>query len=79
MHEAVTVASGREAHPMDTRELVAQHRWCVLCIALAVAVNGSGLGVPILGPDGALYASMAKTMVQRHNYLDRIGFCIFCD
>src|SRR2546428_13447182 len=43
-HEVVTVASGREAHPMDTRELVAQHRWCVLCIALAVAVNGSGLG-----------------------------------
>ena len=73
VHEVVTVASGRETHPMDTRELVAQHRWCVLCIALAVAVNGSGLGVPILGPDGALYASIAKTMVQRHNYLELVA------
>ena len=73
VHEVVTVASGREAHPMDTRELVAQHRWCVLGIVLAVVVNGSGLGVPILGPDGALYASIAKTMVQRHNYLELVA------
>ncbi len=55
---------------MDTRGPVAQHCWFSLCIALAVAVNCSGLGIPILGPDGALYASIAKTMVQRHNYLE---------
>jgi len=58
---------------MDLRESVAQYSWCWLCIALAVAVNGSGLGIPILGPDGALYASIAKTMVQRHNYLELVA------
>ena len=55
---------------MDTREQVAQHRWCYLCIALAIAVNCSGLDIPILGPDAAVYAVIAKTMVQRHNYLE---------
>src|SRR5262249_42959987 len=60
---------GREA-PMDPRSPVAQARWCALGIVLAVAVHGSGMGVPILGPGGAVYASIAKTMVQRHNYLE---------
>ena len=55
---------------MDTHEHVAQHRWYYLCIALAIVVNCSGLGTPILGPDGAVYAAIAKTMVQRHNYLE---------
>ena len=73
VHEAVTLASGLEEHPMDLRESVAQYGWCWLCIALAVAVNGSGLGIPILGPDGALYASIAKTMVQHHNYLELVA------
>jgi 4-amino-4-deoxy-L-arabinose transferase-like glycosyltransferase len=57
---------------MDTRGPVAQDGWFSLFIALAVAVNCSGLGIPILGPDGALYASIAKTMVQRHNYLELV-------
>ena len=57
---------------MDPRRLVAQDGWCALCIALAVAIHGSGVGVPILAPDGAVYASIAKTMVQRHNYLELV-------
>src|SRR5262249_32870905 len=57
---------------MDPRRLVPQDGWCALCIALAVAVHGSGLGVPVVGPDGAVYASIAKTMVQRHNYLELV-------
>ena len=55
---------------MDPRSPRAQARWCALCIVLAVAVHGSGMGVPILAPDGAVYAAIAKTMVQRHNYLE---------
>jgi 4-amino-4-deoxy-L-arabinose transferase-like glycosyltransferase len=55
---------------MDTHEQVVQQRWFYLFIALAVAVNCSGLCIPILGPDGAVYASIAKTMVQRRNYLE---------
>src|SRR5262249_16129929 len=55
---------------MDPRRPVAHEGWCALCIALAVAVHGSGMGVPILAPDGVVYASIAKTMVQRHNYLE---------
>lgn len=45
-------------------------RWLYGFIGLAVLVNFSGLGVTILGPDGALYASIAKTMVVSNNYSD---------
>ncbi len=55
---------------MDTREQDVQQRWCALFIVLAIAVNWSGLCIPILGPDAAVYASIAKTMVQQHNYLE---------
>jgi hypothetical protein len=41
-----------------------------LSIVLAVAVHGSGMGVPILAPDGAVYAGIAKTMVERHNFVE---------
>ncbi len=37
---------------------------------LAVLVNFSGLFVTILGPDGILYASIAKTMVQHNNFIE---------
>lgn len=39
-------------------------------IGLAVLVNFSGLTITILEPDGALYAGIAKIMVQTGNYLD---------
>lgn len=44
-----------------------------LLMYLAVLVNLSGLFITILGPDGALYASIAKTMVQRNNYIELFG------
>lgn len=40
-----------------------------LLMALAVLVNFSGMFITILGPDGALYASIAKTMAQHNNYV----------
>ena len=55
---------------MNTRVPDEQPRWFALCIGLALAVNCSGVGLPILGPDAAIYASIAKTMVQQHNYCD---------
>ena len=45
-------------------------KWLYLCIGLAVFLNFTGLFVTIMGPDGALYASIAKTMVWRNNFSD---------
>jgi 4-amino-4-deoxy-L-arabinose transferase-like glycosyltransferase len=39
-------------------------------LALSVLVNLSALFVTIIGPDGTLYASVAKAMVQRDNYIE---------
>ena len=41
-----------------------------LFIALGVLLNLSGLFVTIIGPDGALYASISKTMVIRNNFAE---------
>lgn len=46
------------------------YKWLYFFIAAAVALNFSGLFVPILGLDGPLYACIAKTMVQRHDYVN---------
>ncbi len=45
-------------------------KYLYLFIGLAVLINLSGLFVTIIGPDGALYASIAKTMVVRNNFTD---------
>jgi 4-amino-4-deoxy-L-arabinose transferase-like glycosyltransferase len=45
-------------------------KWLYFFIAIAVLVNFSGIFVTIMGPDGALYASIAKTMVLNNNYRD---------
>ena len=45
-------------------------KWLYLFIAAAVLVNFSGLFITIIGPDGALYATIAKTMVLRHDYVN---------
>ena len=45
-------------------------KWLYLFIGLAALLNFSGLFVTIIGPDGALYASIAKHMVQHNNYSD---------
>ncbi len=45
-----------------------------LFIGVAVIINITGLFVPIMGPDGTLYASISKTMVQRNNYVELFAF-----
>ncbi|SDF62833.1 4-amino-4-deoxy-L-arabinose transferase [Mucilaginibacter pineti] len=47
-----------------------QTKWLYLFIGMAVLVNFSGLFTTIIGPDGNLYANVAKTMVLRNNYTD---------
>jgi len=45
-------------------------KWLYIFIALAVFVNFSGLFITIIGPDGTLYATIAKTMVLKHDYVN---------
>lgn len=52
---------------LDARQ---QRLWLNLFIALAVLLNFSGIFVPVMGPDGALYASIAKNMVIHDNFSD---------
>jgi 4-amino-4-deoxy-L-arabinose transferase-like glycosyltransferase len=51
----------------------ASSRLFTFLLTLAIAVNFSGLSLIILAPDGALYASIAKTMVKNGNYLELFG------
>jgi 4-amino-4-deoxy-L-arabinose transferase-like glycosyltransferase len=51
-------------------ETATQYKWLYLFIGLAALVNFSGLLIPIMGPDGALYALLAKTMVMKHDYIN---------
>ncbi|HLO80987.1 MAG TPA: glycosyltransferase family 39 protein [Chitinophagaceae bacterium] len=51
----------------------ASSRLYQLLLTLAIAVNFSGLFMTIIGPDGTLYASVAKTMVLKNNYLELFG------
>ncbi|WP_214653007.1 ArnT family glycosyltransferase [Mucilaginibacter segetis] len=44
-------------------------KWLYLFIGMAVMLNLSALFIPIMGPDGALYATIAKTMVVRNDYV----------
>jgi 4-amino-4-deoxy-L-arabinose transferase-like glycosyltransferase len=44
-----------------------------LLLTLAIAVNFSGLFLVIIGPDGTLYAAIAKTMAKTDNYLELFG------
>jgi 4-amino-4-deoxy-L-arabinose transferase-like glycosyltransferase len=49
----------------------AEHtRWLYLFIGIAVFINFTGLFVPVMGPDGALYASIAKTMAEHNNFAE---------
>ena len=44
--------------------------WPCILIGVAVFINFSSIGIPIIGPDGTLYAFIAKTMVLRNNYIE---------
>jgi len=46
------------------------NKWLYLFIGFAVLLNFTGLFVPVMGPDGALYASIAKNMAQHNNFAD---------
>lgn len=53
------------------KPLTAQHtQWLYLFIGIAVLVNFTGLFVPVMGPDGALYGSIAKNIAQHNNFAD---------
>jgi len=45
-------------------------QWLYLFIGVAVIINFTGILIPVMGPDGTLYATIAKTMVQRNNYVE---------
>jgi 4-amino-4-deoxy-L-arabinose transferase-like glycosyltransferase len=55
---------------MDQHTTANNPKWLYLFIAMAVLVNFSGLFTIIIGPDGTLYATIAKTMVLRHDYVN---------
>lgn len=45
-------------------------KWLYLFIGFAVLLNFTGLFVPVMGPDGALYGSIAKNMALHNNFTD---------
>ena len=47
-----------------------QLKWLYGFIAAAVVVNFSGLFVTLIAPDATLYATIAKNMVQHHDYIN---------
>ncbi|WPU93363.1 glycosyltransferase family 39 protein [Mucilaginibacter sabulilitoris] len=56
---------------MDQPDTAAnQTKWLYLFIGMAIIINFSSLFITIIGPDGNLYAVIAKNMVQRNNYAD---------
>lgn len=44
--------------------------WTHGLLLLAVLLNLTGLFVPIMAPDGALYANIAKTMAHNNNFIE---------
>lgn len=46
------------------------NKWFYRLLVPGILVNAAGLFVTILEPDGALYASIAKTMVQSGDYVN---------
>ncbi len=57
---------------MDQTIPAKQLKWLCLFIAAAVAVNITGLFVTLMAPDATLYATIAKTMVLRHDYMNMV-------
>ena len=45
-------------------------KWFVPLLVPAILVNAGGLLIPILEPDGALYATIAKTIARSGNFID---------
>lgn len=49
-------------------------KWLYLLIGAAVLVNFTGLFIPVIGPDGTLYASIAKTMAQKNDFVNLYAY-----
>ncbi len=47
-------------------------KWFVPLLIPAILVNAGGLLIPILEPDGALYATIAKTIARSGNFIDLV-------
>jgi len=47
-------------------------KWFVPLLIPAIIVNAGGLLIPILEPDGALYATIAKTIARSGNFVDLV-------
>lgn len=59
---------------MDKRNPAIETKWLYLFIGIAVLVNFSGLFVPVIGPDGTLYACIAKTMAQSNDFINLYAY-----
>ena len=59
---------------MNLNSTANYNKWLYLFIGLAVLINFSGICTTILGPDATLYASIAKTMVHRNNYVELFAY-----
>jgi 4-amino-4-deoxy-L-arabinose transferase-like glycosyltransferase len=55
---------------VNEQTTVTNFKWLYILIAIAIFVNFSGLFITIIGPDGTLYATIAKTMVLKHDYIN---------
>jgi len=55
---------------MNEQNTATNFKWLYIFIAIAVFVNFSGIFITIIGPDGTLYATIAKTMVLKHDYIN---------
>lgn len=47
--------------------------WTQGILLMAVFLNFTGLLVPIIGPDGTLYANIAKTMAHSNNFIELLS------
>lgn len=59
---------------MEKQNPAIEIKWLYLLIGVAVLVNFSGLFVPVIGPDGTLYACIAKTMAQRNDFVNLYAY-----
>ncbi|WP_374949414.1 ArnT family glycosyltransferase [Mucilaginibacter sp.] len=59
---------------MNNQPDYSKNNWPYFFIGIAVLLNFTGLFTPIMGPDGTLYATIAKTMVQRNDYVQLFAY-----
>lgn len=45
-------------------------KWFIPLLILAIGVNAGGLAIPILEPDGSLYATIAKTIARTGDFIN---------